>query len=207
MPYYQGAMGDPLSFRRPKWLRRAMTVPRGIRKFQPGRALGGLARSPFLGLGLRMVPGLGPAVSAAQMAGLLGDPFWGGALGTIGRAIGGFFGSKAISSAAPAITRALPRIVQAGTRIGRSPIGQATIGGAAAGAAGALIGGGFRGGGARGGRRRRLDVLNVHALNRAIRRVKGFQKLYHAVHMPRDVREAGKGTMKALGVRGRRRRG
>lgn len=166
---YQALAGDPGLFKR----LRKMRLPRAIRKFQPGRAAGGLAR-----MGVGFVPGVGPVASA-----LYGDP---GLFGSIGRGLGRIAGRIGGSAVGKAAGRVLGGVVGGGAMGG---IPGAVIGGVASAGAGALIGRAFGGGGSSGRRYRRINVANVKALNRAVRRVQGFSKLAkETIQLERQVR-------------------
>lgn len=155
-------------------LKRRIKIPKRLRKMKVGRAALGLAGAVFPGLG-PVVGMLAPQRSEPQVSpetvamldqlralGIVGDP--GMPLGFLS-GIGGL-------------------VQKAGTFVGKAtkgPLGALLpliLSGAASGAAGAGIGamlGGGRGG-AR-GRHRRMDVGNVKALRRSMRRVEGFAKL------------------------------
>lgn len=188
-----GYAGDP-GFG--KWFKRATRVPKAIRKFQPGRALGRLAPLGAL------IPGpIGGAFRLASTFGLAGDPGFFDFVGKAGRAVSGWIGGGGAS-------RAASQLEQRAAAFLGSPTGRAVAGGVASGVAGAALGAMLGGRGRReGGRRyRRIDPLNVHALNRSIRRIHAFNKLYRAAHAPTGMREIGKGTLKTAGVRRRSRR-
>jgi hypothetical protein len=116
-----------------------------------------------------------------------GDPFLGGLLGGAARLIGGKILPKAAKWLGGAAARTIGGIrsriggqaAKAAGKLAGHPITGAIAGGAAAGAVGGLITGGSRGRGGGGsyGSYRRMDVGNVKALRRSMRRVKGFAKL------------------------------
>ena len=130
--------------------------------------LGGLAKKA-----VSFIPGVGPAVSTA--------------LELIPK--GGARVSK--TGAMTAIKKVGPIV----TAIGKSKGGKLALGAGALGAA-ALIGRATRGaGGATGRRHRRMNVCNVRALRRSIRRTQGFAKLamrtIHLVHPKKHARFGG----------------
>lgn len=91
-----------------------------------------------------------------------GDPFLGGLIGV---------GAKLISKAVPVIGRA----VGIGRKVIKTVPGQVAVGTGAA--VGVQAGGkalGLFGGG--NGKRKKMNPLNVRALDRALRRIKGFEK-------------------------------
>jgi hypothetical protein len=186
-----GERGDPGFL---KGLKKRLKIPKGIRKLTLGKALSsplaGLLPGPLGGLARQFGGG---GCGERGDPGFLGDLFKGA-----GRVISGAFKGGASSA-----------LEQRAAQILGSPGGRAVVGGVASGVAGAGLGALLsRTGGRRGGARtyRRLNPLNVHALNRSIRRLKAFNKLHAAIHAPANLREVGKGTMKRLGVRKRRRR-
>ena len=127
--------------------------------------LGGLAKKA-----VSFIPGIGPAVSTALEL----IPKGGARAGRM---------AKAIEKVGPIVTA-----------VGKSKAGKIALGAGALGAA-ALIGRSTRGAAAGGRRHRRMNVCNVRALRRSIRRTQGFAKLamrtIHLVHPKKHARFGG----------------
>jgi hypothetical protein len=175
-----GTAGDPgFSFKR------AFKIPKKLRKLKVGRALGGVAAS--------VIPGVGPVLGAidafrpqrsAQTASVAAGGMSPELLGLIQqlRAMGLPVGDPGLPLVGLAAGLLPGLIGKAGKAIGgliSSPIGRVVTGGLVSGAAGAGLGALIGGGGpARGFRSsRRMNVGNVRALRRSMRRVEGFAKL------------------------------
>ncbi|HMG19527.1 MAG TPA: hypothetical protein VK573_12435 [Gemmatimonadales bacterium] len=107
-----------------------------------------------------------------------GDPFLGFAAPLLGGLVKKF-GGKAAAWLGKAAKRTIGGAVSKATRrIGGHPLAGAVIGGAATGAViGGMSGRGGGGGAAGGFRRGRMNVGNVKALRRSMRRVEGFATL------------------------------
>lgn len=172
-----GAAGDPaFSFKR------AFKIPKKLRKLKLGRVAASVAGS--------VIPGVGPLISAfGSRAPAAAAPAAVAAGGMSPELLGLFMQLRALGiPVGDPVLPFLPGLIGAATRVlpGLGAIGAqvgkflpAILGGAASGIAagglGALIG---RGGGARaGGGSRRMNVGNVRALRRSMRRVEGFAKL------------------------------
>jgi hypothetical protein len=101
------------------------------------------------------------------------------------------FGGVAGSVATPGIVRSVGgAVVRGAGRVLRNPIGGAIAGTAIYEAGTSLFRGG-RGVNLNGRRRRRMNVGNMKALNRAMRRAEGFERAYNRV-----MRSMGKPTKK-----------
>lgn len=162
---YQALSGDPGFFRS-----RGVSIPkfgqmgrrrRGFRDFGRSAMLGIRAGAPIVSV----MPGMGPISLAA---GLVGDPGLGSLLGRLAGGAGRILGRVASSP----VGRAAGALITGGGALG-------ALGGLAAGAAiPAAVGLAQRAFGGHGGRKyRRMDVGNVKALRRSMRRVEGFAKL------------------------------
>lgn len=174
-----GEAGDP-------GLRRFLRKHVSIRKIR--RGVGRLAR---------FVPG--PQGALLSRFGLAGDPGLGDFFRGIGSTVKGFVSGGGLSNLEGRAAEFL-----------RTPAGKVVAGGALA-AGGALVGRSIHGGGASGfggagHRRHRMNPLNPHALNRAIRRVKALDKLYHSVHVKAHPEQRREMTPKQMRFFGKRRR-
>lgn len=119
------------------------------------------------GVAASAIPGVGPIVRGVTTIA-------GGLAGKLAKRPVGIAGPLALPGGAMA-QRVLPGLKGA---LGKIPKGVLVAGGAAAGAAGAL---GLRAALAGGARRRRMNVCNVRALRRSIRRAEGFSRLARRV--------------------------
>jgi len=193
-----GEVGDP-GFGR--FLRRATRVPRSIRRFQPGRAaLRGIrAAAPYA----QFLPGpVGGAFRLARTFGVAGDPGFfdilKGAAGAIGRFV----------SKPGAVSAAASQLEQRAAAFLGSPTGRAVAGGVATGVAGAAVGaflGRGRGGAPARVGGRRVDVTNVRALKRSMRRLEGFEKLAKQVVSFTHPTRGGEKVVRFKRSKGRRR--
>ncbi len=142
-------MGDPAG----KVRSRSLVLRRAVAGFLPG--VGGSAPAAWM-----------PLRRATQM----GDPFLGALIGPAVRAVGGLVGRVTGGAG-------LGGLISRARSVLATPVGAAVAGGVAAGGAGALAGRLLRGGRGEARRYRRMNVGNVKALRRSIRRVGGFRKL------------------------------